>query len=1649
MSKHFRKTVYSNNEKTKETSDEAFMRMGREIEERLSKGEILQNLTQDELNILERYKELKAKLEKTLNQQDEFRTIATEQVKFLLNQAQFSKSTDIIEELVKALNTTIVKQNINVIPYGEREYIIPKIIQGYIRSDSNGIYPFEQLGKLITDDNTNYNYEKENNFINEIFSTVGNYTQHIKNIDDIFTHNTRKGIGLIRNLIARNTDNEELYTIKLNLVDDIINKLRIYNHQPFNFRTTFKVEKDKYNANNLLNSIPLNDFNSYWMGSIDNLLSDINANYFVQDEYNNYLNELENLNIYKTNKTILDELHKIWNNKENQKHEMTILASDKDLRTFLTNAENLFNDIYGKGGFGVFPNIDDDSITSEKKSERDKYYKNYSDIDKTFNKKYDTYNVLTEKRNVLQEQGTDFSLDDMEKYLLLEKELQRLEAERDENKVLYDSLNKPFVEYDDTINKVGRVAAVMLDYLKKNENTKSLNILEFINDLYRSGKYNILKNDYKNTTENDIMNIYISRILPQFFTFDEHIRRSNYPLMESSDITEWNNISREFKPIIKFSKRNFLPLSLLNYPIETFNFILDNFDSNQVGDLLRVIKSTNPTYLKNTKNLIEKYFINDLKKYERDLVNMSINDFNYRDILKDSGDEKLFILLKNLNQNITNDELQHYGSTLNQDITKHTNELVNSLNKFKESKRRIENLLANADEKIINNYNEFVNASLNKTEEQFEKNKEDYINIIRDNSELYNAVNNSIESQNELIEKMKEYKTFVSSNPTLKNNSEIESIINSVESIIDSQSFVKNFANQNMRQFFRDSIRGWSILGENNPFFSEFLNEEQRREYELAQSEIEVEDRKQMAEQIKKIFETEGSISLQVLLAEAQEKLAEAQKNNIEQRTKYLDEQAKYKEEIQKFTHLKSQFEEEQKILQLEKERYNEKVRTLNVEKELLNRRLTEQEEISKRKIEDLKAENRKITEETEEKLKRLENTKDEEYKVLKERAEKFLKHLRKQKETIKEMEQKQEEYKKEIETIKKEKENLDIDTQKKIARLTEEKESRINLLVEELEQKEETHYKELESMKKLKETEQLNKINQLIDEVETHKNKVKDIENFYKTENKKLVDDMLKERIAEYEKIDKNLKSYYQQKEDEMKKDYETRLENLNKEIKDLKERNTNLTSQNLFSISKDSVNNTKFNATVKEEVERLLPEEIRNTKEKIKELEDERNNIIIEREVLSRRISELENQEKVINRVVSIEDIRNMLDNATKRPKEDSELIKQIAEVLLKKRDENIEKIKENPNLTEKDIEKITNIIDSNVSKFVGNEEVIKNLSEGTIESVSKITRDLLEENKKDNMEREKFTKGLTERIVNINSKLINNLENLHLNLNQTASNIKNHTFRTIDTFFKENNNKIDDLHKLINDFIPVNGRQYKENKEKTEKLEKDIQNINNTIKDINEKGVKSNIDEQTKYFEDYRKKINNDMKNILNEINQTKMDKQVLESRKEKWYNIFDSKNSDILKQKLNQIYTESKMPEENEESYFKKRFSQAKLKETFGLDNNYPDIGYSDVKNYLPEQFFRDMMDYIEGNNKNKPVVKLYTTNYEPTAKSSGFSDNTKRRLLKLYYYFKDPKMRTSKKNELPRNFLHDLSMLSNFSEKDVEKKYAQFLRTGFF
>lgn len=1641
-SKFFRSTVDSNSKSSSDTEnkyedylkDKKFIKKAQEIQKRIDNGELRQNLKTDEVRIYDIWIKIKKMYEKAKQEQDAIREIATEQIKFLLNNANFSNITNLIEEQMKNLSIVKRKQNINILPYGERRYTIPYTIQGFIKTGAEGIYPFEQLGKLL-EKNEFYNSYKENQYIANMFNGFNDYLHKVFNTgENIYnnkmTENTKRGLAMIRNILSDKVRNEngENYIIKINHIEDIIDKLDNNDYYPEEFQNEFTVYKDS-ESKKLLNSIPVNDYNSYWMGSIDNLLSNINSNSINEDEYKNYQREIENYNIFKEHEKNITKLKEIWNDKNDDWYDKVLAVPENKILDFRLYVENILHNYFGEGGFGVVKYIDSNSLNDESKKEMNSIIKKLEIINKEINELISTKNGIETKLALLEQTNKHVDSDGVftEEVIDLQTKLAEIntlgeskENERYKLESMLEMKTNPFNIHEDSLKKLYKKGSRFYEYLvspgvySENYDTDPVGYTQY---LFKD--YNINNSKYRELNPQIIKQMYITRMLPQFFNIKEHIQHSKYDLLNSQDRIEWDNIQREFAPIIKFSKKNFLPLSLLNRPIETLNFIIDDFDSNEVGNILRVIKNTNPTYLKNAQSIIKDYFLNDLNKYKQKLLEMSLDDFDYTNILEDVNDEKLFILLKNMKQDLTNEELENYGSSINQKLVEYTNDLSSALTEFNISKNHVEQMLQKADKKIVDAYNNLVNLHLENTEEEFEKNKEKYIDIIKDNPDLFNAINENMERQKLLIEKMSEYKNFVQNNPTFKNDIEVQNIIETVKGIIDSQTYVKNFKNENLRNFFRETIRGWGIIGENNPFLSEHLTEEQRREYEFAQNEQKQEDIKAQVNIIRNMFKEDKSLDSFVLIARLEEELNKTKEEHLNLEKDHLNQLAENEKEILKYKHLNEKYNSEKEQYQIQKETLEIENKKLKSTIEAIRRNEIERQKQQEERIDDIIKTKEKMINDLQEEINKIRESN------IKDKGEKE-KQIHDQTLDIQKQTNELEKIKKEhqvalnkIKDLEKDIKDYNAKDVEEIANIKKLTDERINKYKEEyktLEEEYKTKYKEMED-------------------------KEKSIHNYY--------ENLLKEKENKYkEEISKQHNNLYDQFEafskgkiEEKEKEYKTKEDEFTQKINNLNKEITDLRKEIKTKIDKSP----EFRKAVDNEIKKEK-EEIEN---RIKKLTDERDTILYQRNEYEERIKNLEKEEKIVNKVISINEIRDMFENNQKKNDEQSQLFKKVAETILEKFEKNMNEIKQNPNMSEDDFNKIKNLVESNVTKFIGNEKLLEELKTGTIENMKNLFKEHEEEQKRIQKNREEFLNNTVSKIANVNSKLIDNLGNLSQTLNDNAQNIKKYSLDVTKTYTDPILSNVKNLYKAIDEFIPKNREMFEKSVEQNKVLKEGVDNMKTIVKDIQDKGVKINVDEVNKSIENMMKDTKNEILKIQKEINTAKLEERVLEGRKEKWDSIFNINNADQLKQKLNQIYTETKMPEEREEDYFKKRFSQTKLKETFGLDNNYPDINYSDVKNYLPEQFFRDMNDFLESKNKNKPVVKLYTTNYEPTAKSSGFSDNTKRRLLKLYYYFKDPKMRTSKKNELPRNFLQDLSMLSNFSEKDVEKKYAQFLRTGFF
>lgn len=206
--------------------------------------------------------------------------------------------------------------------------------------------------------------------------------------------------------------------------------------------------------------------------------------------------------------------------------------------------------------------------------------------------------------------------------------------------------------------------------------------------------------------------------------------------------------------------------------------------------------------------------------------------------------------------------------------------------------------------------------------------------------------------------------------------------------------------------------------------------------------------------------------------------------------------------------------------------------------------------------------------------------------------------------------------------------------------------------------------------------------------------------------------------------------------------------------------------------------------------------------------------------------------------------------------------------------------------------------------------------------------------------------------------------------------------------------------------------------------------------------EKSIQQKVENNRELYHE----LNSNLQRMFNELN-LEPQKQLLS--KEYRYKVrFDNAFANEDKVRAALMEQKIKLTDEDQikQEYFKTHISQSKLKEALGFLPNDPDLTLSQVEKYLPGDFFHDVIS--QKLNKEITPIKIKTTNYEAVKDIQPLDTGTKNKLLKLYFYYKDPRMRTAKKNEYPREFLHDITML-NLKGKPAEvlKIYQHYLRTG--
>lgn len=317
----------------------------------------------------------------------------------------------------------------------------------------------------------------------------------------------------------------------------------------------------------------------------------------------------------------------------------------------------------------------------------------------------------------------------------------------------------------------------------------------------------------------------------------------------------------------------------------------------------------------------------------------------------------------------------------------------------------------------------------------------------------------------------------------------------------------------------------------------------------------------------------------------------------------------------------------------------------------------------------------------------------------------------------------------------------------------------------------------------------------------------------------------------------------------------------------------------------------------------------------------------------------------------------------------------------------------------------------------------ELKQQLKEDNIKYVYDINRDT--QNKISNM------------IKNINELNNERLRILQGNVNTTLGDIE----QRIQQRLKEVEDKSDKIVKNISD---VNNEIVKLNNKKQDNA--DIINTINQTQKSSWEMIKDVIQSKEKENKELYNQVDDNIKQIMSDINLGPS--RFVTTKEERYKARFDNIFSNEEKVRAALLNTVLKINEEEElkQQYFKTKISQSKLKEALGFLPSDPDLTLAQVEKFLPEGFFADVQSSIQ--DKTISPIKLKTTNYTAVDNAINVSDSLKKKLLQLYFYYKDPKHRTEKSNEFPREFMYDLSILNlNGKPSDVIKRYIHYLRTG--
>ena len=334
---------------------------------------------------------------------------------------------------------------------------------------------------------------------------------------------------------------------------------------------------------------------------------------------------------------------------------------------------------------------------------------------------------------------------------------------------------------------------------------------------------------------------------------------------------------------------------------------------------------------------------------------------------------------------------------------------------------------------------------------------------------------------------------------------------------------------------------------------------------------------------------------------------------------------------------------------------------------------------------------------------------------------------------------------------------------------------------------------------------------------------------------------------------------------------------------------------------------------------------------------------------------------------------------------------------------------------------LEHQTKAFQGQLDNFFGkNKEIIDNHMKASRDLVAELTQNSTETNAKliqQAKELENIAKNLNKDEKHI--ELINNVNGLKSQVNE-FSNKLNDQIKAQETYKGE-------LAKTVENVL---NKKNEQQKEQFDVLHNTFQAIADKHKELDEiaKGLDGNL---KKFWDEHV-------------TNKKLIDKD--ERYKARYDAIFkdeDKVRDALLKNSIN--ITED---EDMKEKFFREKISQDKLKKALGFLPSDPDLKLSDVEKFLPDGFFADFNMKMQ--EKNMAPIKLKTTNYEAINKGAtgGIDDSLKKKLLKLYIYYKDPHKKTTKKGEYPREFLNDLAMLNvNGSPSEITARYTKYLKTG--